>query len=70
MNIFQDCPLIFLVDIKLMDVKLMPFAVENLENVIVVSCEKYLDTFSKNLRITNYDLRLRRERSVERLRKS
>ena len=36
MNIFQDCPLIFLVDIKLMDVKLMPFAVENLEDLIPI----------------------------------
>jgi hypothetical protein len=36
LNVFRDYPLIFLVDIKLMDVKLMPFAVENLENLIQV----------------------------------
>ena len=36
----------------------------------MVSYKENFDTFSKNLRFTNYDLRLRRERSVERLNKS
>ena len=56
---FGITPLFFLFDIKLMDVKLMPFAVR-----------KFGKCNGKNLRFTNYNLRLRRECSVERLRKS